>query len=305
MLQNRVTGEDREVDVVIRSMVAGQEMILGVEATMKKGSSPWVEQMIGKHADLPTDRLVLVAETGFSRPARRYAAQKGVALIAPEDFQGDNPSLRVVSRIERMWPKGLALTPEGLRILVRKPDGSLLRVRDAPSDGLLCFLDGTVIETHWAAFKMAFETQFPRLAEMVDLAGTTEDRDEPFFLQVGHSDAPFELVRRGSLEPVYLRWEVSDPPEMHQVIVMEYSGRLVINVAEVTLTHKRFAKANVAYGEASFGGQDTLFVLTEDEQGGKLSMRFREGAPEPEPTVDTGSASGYAGRSGDCNGESR
>jgi hypothetical protein len=260
--------------------------------------------MIGKHADLPTDRLVLVAEKGFSRPARRYAAQKGVALIAPKDFQGENPSLRVVSRIERMWPKGLALTPESLRILVRKPDGSLLRIRDAPGDGLLYFLDGTVIQTHWDAFKMLFETQFPRLAEMVDLGGATEDRSEPFVLQVGHPDAPFELVRRGSPEPVCLRWEVSDPPEMHQVVVMEYTGRLVINVAEVTLTHKRFAKSNIAFGEAPFGGRGTLFVLTEDEQGGKMSIRVREGALEPVPAVDAGSAAGYAEQSGDPNPES-
>ncbi len=72
MLVNRLTGEEREVDVVIRSRIAGQEMVLGIEATTQKGSSPWTESMIAKHAELPTDRLVLVAEKGFSKPARRY-----------------------------------------------------------------------------------------------------------------------------------------------------------------------------------------------------------------------------------------
>jgi hypothetical protein len=143
MLKNRVTGEGREVDVVIRSNVAGQEMVLGIEATVKKGSSPWVEQMIGKHADLPTDRLVLVAEKGFSAPAKRYAAQKGVPLITPEDFRDPDPALKIVSRLERVWPKGVALTPQDLRIVVKKPDGTLARLREIPPDAVVFLEDGS------------------------------------------------------------------------------------------------------------------------------------------------------------------
>ena len=34
MLVNRVTGEEREVDVVIRSTIAGQSVTMGIEATI-------------------------------------------------------------------------------------------------------------------------------------------------------------------------------------------------------------------------------------------------------------------------------
>jgi hypothetical protein len=50
-LLNRVTGEPPEADVGIRSEIAGHTLVLGIEATMQKGSSPWVEGMIGKRAD--------------------------------------------------------------------------------------------------------------------------------------------------------------------------------------------------------------------------------------------------------------
>lgn len=45
MLVHRVTGEEREVDVVIRSEVAGHEIIISVEATAvgRKADTTWVE----------------------------------------------------------------------------------------------------------------------------------------------------------------------------------------------------------------------------------------------------------------------
>jgi hypothetical protein len=174
-----------------------------------------------------------------------------------------------------MWPKGVALTPEHLWILVRKPGGTLVRVRDAPPDGLLHFKDGVVVQTHWDAFRTLFEAQFPHLAQMIGLAEIAEDRDEFFVLRLGDCDSPLEVLHRGTPAPLYLRWELADPPEMHQVLSMEYTGRAVVNVAEVRLTHKRFAQSNVAYGEAPIGGRDALFVLTEDEHSGRLSIRFR------------------------------
>lgn len=295
MLTNRVTGEEREVDVVIRSTVAGHEMVLGIEATMKKGSSPWVEQMIGKHADLPTDRLVLVAERGFSAPARRYAAQKGIALITPEDLKDADPALKIVSRLERVWPKGVALTPEQLRIIVKKPDGTMQRVRDIPPDAVVYLGDGRIVGNPWHMFKALFESQFPRLAEMIGLPDITDDRDEFFVLELGKLDEPWGLLRYGGFVPLYLRWELAPEPEMHQIYVMEYTGRAVINIAEVRLTHRRFDESMVAYGEAPLGGQDALFVITEDAGGAQMSIRVGPDRPSADASADEYSQAGYGG----------
>jgi hypothetical protein len=294
MLENRATGELREVDVVIRSTVAGQEMVLGVGATVKKGASPWVEQMIGKHEELPTNRLVLVSERGFSAPARRYAAKKGVALIEPTVFDDPNPALKIVSQLERVWPKGLAMTPQELKIVVRKPDGELQRVRDVPSDGLLYFHDGTVVGTHWEMFAKVVELRFGELAEMIGLPDIVEDRDEFFVLHLGTADAQWKLLRYGQSQALYLRWELSPEPEFHEVLAMEYTGRAVINVTEVRLTHRRFDKTNLAYGQAELAGKDALFLVTEDESGGRLSVRVGRDKPPAIAGEPQASPEGYS-----------
>jgi hypothetical protein len=73
--EHEVTGSPREVDVTIRSRVAGVEAVIGVEATsVARGVDvPWVEQKILKHQHLPTNKLVLVSEHGFSADAKKLA----------------------------------------------------------------------------------------------------------------------------------------------------------------------------------------------------------------------------------------
>jgi len=93
MLRNRLTGEDREVDVVIRSTSAGHDIAVSVEATSgsRKADASWVERMVGKHANLPTNKLVLVSEGGFTPQARQLAQQENAVALAPEDLSGTTP----------------------------------------------------------------------------------------------------------------------------------------------------------------------------------------------------------------------
>jgi hypothetical protein len=69
MLVNRATKRRREVDVVIRGKQATHDVVVGVEATKgnRMASVEWVERMIGKHQNLPTDKLVLVSQSRLSR----------------------------------------------------------------------------------------------------------------------------------------------------------------------------------------------------------------------------------------------
>jgi len=134
MLIHRVTGNPREVDVVIRSTIAGYEMVLSVEATMQKGSSPWVESMIQKHAELATNRLVLYSEKGFSRPARRLAESRGVATVEPAHLTDVDPVFTIVHRLESVWPKGFELTPTSLWLRALRPDQTFVRFTDVPLD---------------------------------------------------------------------------------------------------------------------------------------------------------------------------
>ena len=86
MLPDSVTGGQREVDILITSEVAGYIFRIGIEviATNRKADAPWIEKMRAKHDDLPTDKLILVSESGFAKPAKIKAKSYGIETLSIE-----------------------------------------------------------------------------------------------------------------------------------------------------------------------------------------------------------------------------
>jgi len=70
-LHDSVTGELREVDILVKGRVGDYETSIGVECTERKRkvTSPWVESMKAKFEHLPIDKVVLVTNKGFYEPA--------------------------------------------------------------------------------------------------------------------------------------------------------------------------------------------------------------------------------------------
>jgi hypothetical protein len=83
MVKDKITGAEREVDILIATDVSGYEVRIGIEVNghARKADSPWVESMHSKHASLPTDKLILVAEAGFTAPALQKAAFYGIEAV--------------------------------------------------------------------------------------------------------------------------------------------------------------------------------------------------------------------------------
>src|ERR1700679_750854 len=71
MVMDRVTGAMREVDILITTDSASYKMIIGIEclATTRRADVRWVEQMSCKHADILTDKLILISKVGFTKDA--------------------------------------------------------------------------------------------------------------------------------------------------------------------------------------------------------------------------------------------
>ena len=51
----------------------------------RPADTPWVEKMRAKHDNLPTDKLILVSESGFSWPAMRKAEFYGIETLTVEE----------------------------------------------------------------------------------------------------------------------------------------------------------------------------------------------------------------------------
>lgn len=78
------TGKLREVDIVIEAPVSEYPILLSIECIDhgRRATVEWVERMSAKHADLPTDRLVLVSRSGFTREAERKALALNISTLA-------------------------------------------------------------------------------------------------------------------------------------------------------------------------------------------------------------------------------
>jgi len=83
MLRERHSGMEREVDIVIEVDVGDRRVLIGVEcqARSRPADVGWIEEMIGKHATLPTNKLVLVAKAGFTQQARTKAEALNVDVL--------------------------------------------------------------------------------------------------------------------------------------------------------------------------------------------------------------------------------
>lgn len=86
MLVDRVTGDEREVDIVVEGRINGVPFLIGLECQAKKRRSdlPWVQYQSKKHERL-TNKLVLVSKAPFTKSALREATLSGVETVSFAD----------------------------------------------------------------------------------------------------------------------------------------------------------------------------------------------------------------------------
>lgn len=132
MLRDRITDTQREVDVCVFCSVAGHEVCVAFECTdsARPVDVTWVEKMLAKHRDLPTDHLVLIAASGASEAAKRKAAHENIELITVEDVEGWGPG--AVSQVEQVLFARTECSVVRATVIVRLPDGSETRIPGDP-----------------------------------------------------------------------------------------------------------------------------------------------------------------------------
>lgn len=86
LLTDVVTGKSREVDVLIKTLIAGHETRLCIECIdyKRKADVSWVDEMIQKHRSLPADKLILVSRSGFSDTALQKAQFYNITALTLE-----------------------------------------------------------------------------------------------------------------------------------------------------------------------------------------------------------------------------
>jgi Restriction endonuclease len=286
MLTSAATGDEREVDVLITTNVAGHDVRIAVEATDKARPADvtWVEQMVGKHRNLPTDKLVLVSDSGFTSSARATAEAEGTVPIAPEDLAGD-PEGRVVGRLRSLWPKSVALTTKHVTIHARPPGTNTLVVaEDPPGTADVRFLgaeevEATVRDCVVALLDPPQHHPWP-MWESLGIAQLTEDRD---FEVTVRAPSPFVAEVNGVPRQACLQWRREDDSfELHPIDFFEVVCDCQVRVAgEMPLRHVRLGGVVAAFGETELLGRRSVVVVSGQPSGEIWTVRDRHEGGNP------------------------
>jgi hypothetical protein len=250
MLRNRLTGELREVEVVLRSKAGpGYETVIAIEAAARgrRAAADWVEGMIAKHQNLPTDKVVLVAEKGFSDQARRLAIAERMIPIEPEVLDDPDPALKVLDSLRSLRPKTVSLTPIRAEVAVVIPGEGIVPV-PAPQDLHIFAEDGSHIEL-LPLVNALLEANIARTTDQIELQNIAEDMDAYAVITVGPAWT-FEL--EGEQRSLYVERRVEgEEPELLRIDGMKITAKIVIQVSEIEMQTRRLAEIGVNY---AFGG---------------------------------------------------
>jgi hypothetical protein len=283
------TGQAREVDIVVEREVAGHNTIVSIECNERgrKQGVPWVEEMKGKHEWLPTNVLVLVAKSGFTKTALEKAARSNIRAITPTEVTPDFIG-RIVNNLDKAWLKHLQLDHFERMTVWCEATGHVPKSPplDIQPNAPLFWDDGNPAFTA-VQFATAMARNLPQDTEAVRDATGGEK-----FIEVGFGDpeaitAP--LLMEGKRLCMYVGKGANDSdPELANlvlapIIAIRIIGKVSLQVVEMTLTHGTY-DGSVHYSDSSaqLRGEDVRVVVTETPEGGipKVVYRTRSRGPK-------------------------
>jgi hypothetical protein len=252
-LIDKVTGQKREVDVYIESVVAGHKVVVCVEcvAEGRAASVTWVEEMMAKHQSLPTNCLVLASRKGFAKAARKKAEAAGIQILNYESL-GQSAVDRLFGGASSLWSKVFALTPSKVVIRVAA-DASL----NLPGEDVVVFPDQGLYTPEG--------TEGCTAQEFVQAALHREEFRKEFARQGDETHKWFELgfgplVNQES-KPMACLLKLS-PRTLRPIDFVIISGACNFDITQFNLHHGKLGEVTVAWGTGSFLGKKRLLVAS-------------------------------------------
>lgn len=81
-LVDKITGEEREVDISIRYSVGSSDILIVIECRDRSTAQDvrWIEEIKTKHNDLGASKVIAVSRTGFTKQAIKKAQSHNIEL---------------------------------------------------------------------------------------------------------------------------------------------------------------------------------------------------------------------------------
>jgi hypothetical protein len=257
-LKDLVSGEDREVDIVIEANVGGHPMVLSIECIdrSRRAGKSWVEEMHSKHERLPTSKLVLASRAGFFEPALRKAASWG-----HETLSFANVSERMLGSFlagfTDVHTTMVSLTPGTTEIEVADSYGNLF-ITEIDSKTIIFDEAGKPLSTIGNAVELIFNSN-SSAAPILDSA-TPESK---YFKVVSDYSGQRLCVRHGSTGQVF---------ELRKIVVI---GGVEQDSAHFPVEHVEVGDVEALWGKSSFLSGDATVIMTHQNGIPKISLDVR------------------------------
>ena len=244
ILRDRVTNDEREVDVTIEIETPLYHCIIGVECRdrTRPADVEWVEQASAKHTNL-TDKLVLVSRAGFTKTARRKAALLGIETLTLDEAT-DADWTQVVGKLAQVYIALPQAWPSQVEVIFTRayPQPDMPHI-----DVSTCVYaqDGNLIGTLYEVGQ-----RIVRVPEIGEHMLKTYDTPGDYTFGVSYKvpDGAFVL----------------DDDTQHQIAALKY--KMSVHIDEripVSLLHRSFKDVHVAYGTFEKFGVEAILTVVE------------------------------------------
>lgn len=265
MLQDRITGKMREVDVCITGDVGGHNLIVSLECVnrSRKADVTWVEQMKEKHARLPTNMLVLYASAGFTAEAVALAKASGIEAVALEQVE-EGYVTELMGRSGDMVVVRYRLDPT--KVVAVVPE-----LGDLPAERVNLMPDNLVFYGNG--------TDAPSLRSVVDDFLHSQEVREQLVKEATVEHEGFVIARPDFLdkEGNELYIEKMEPKVFRRIAGLLVEGTCAFEHTRFPLRHGNLGELRVSWGAAEIDGRNTVLVVSPTKEGmAKLTITFGE-----------------------------
>jgi hypothetical protein len=268
MLLDSAAGKLREVDVVAEGNLGGDPMILSVEVIehSRPATLTWVDQMLGKHDTMPTNKLILVSWSGFTKAAQAKAdASPIVATLTPESVVEPDGTQR---QSKALYIDQLSLTPEAIAVGLRSSDGTVSELASVSLDMVIFDEHGTMIGTLRDLASSFLKSENVRR----QTNEKTHNRDDREHLN------RFTYTRESIDDSVrlYVYLTAVDPPESAVISTIEIDGRFSWQQTELRFDVVDIGGRTHGIARVPWLGKDAVWVATPKDDGSdevKISWR--------------------------------
>jgi len=264
LLRDRITGADREVDILIETQVGQHPVSIAIECVggeSRPADVTWVEKIACKHEHLPIDRSILVSKSGFSKNAEAKARALGMETLTLSDAL----SLDWRSRLSA-WPDVLKIKRPRIThteiLLTFEGESDLDRVKkmspETLSKAILYTESGEALGTFSALMQRVLsDPQVRELHGKYPVPG-----NEGFWvLPVELADAEKYYVLNSEGEEIRLR-------------NVKFVGLMKVDVDEVPWQRRVYGDVAVRYAAVPFEDNTVTIVATEKRDGGPTVQLF-------------------------------